>query len=104
MIDKKHLGKMMKKFRTEKDITLEKLAEQSDITAVHLSNLESGRHIPQIETLVNILNALGINFATLIDDSDNDAVVTDALFQHIKNLKDDDIETLTYILSNLKKE
>ena len=104
MIDKKHLGKMIKKFRTQKGLTLEKLAEQSDITAVHLSNLESGRHMPQTETLVNILNSLGINFSTLVDISAEEKALTNAMFHYITNLTDSDIDTMTYILSNLRKE
>lgn len=58
-IDKKLVGDRIKRRRKAAGLTQEALAEQIELSKNHLSNIERGRYLPTIETLMMICNALG---------------------------------------------
>jgi len=58
-IDKKMVGGRIKRRRKVAGITQEELAEQIGLSKNHLSNIERGRYLPTIETLLMICDALG---------------------------------------------
>lgn len=62
----KHIGKNIKKHRTEKGMTQDQLAEKLNVTRQAISNWETGKTQPGIETLTTIATHLGISVETLI--------------------------------------
>lgn len=52
------LGAKIKEFRTAKELTLEKLAELSELSPRHISRIENGDSYPQGKSLEKILYAL----------------------------------------------
>ena len=59
-IDYMLLGKRLAKIRKEKQLTQAGLAEKTDLTNNHISNIENSHSIPSLETLVKICEALKI--------------------------------------------
>lgn len=59
MIDYKFLGSQIKAIRLQRKITQEKLAEAAGVGVTHISHIETGNSIPSLQTLVDIINALG---------------------------------------------
>ena len=66
------IGKNIRKFRTDKGLSLEKLAEISLISSNHLGLIERGVKIPGLDTLEKISNSLGVSIIDLLHDSLND--------------------------------
>ncbi len=58
-IDKKLVGNRIKRRRKAAGLTQEALAEQIGLSKNHLSNIERGRYLPTIETMLMICDALG---------------------------------------------
>ena len=57
------IGKKLKELRTQNGLTLEELANRSELTKGFLSQLERDLTSPNISALENILEALGTNLA-----------------------------------------
>lgn len=58
-IDKKLVGNRIKRRRKAAGLTQEALAEQVGLSKNHLSNIERGRYLPMIETMLMVCDALG---------------------------------------------
>lgn len=68
-VDYKALGKRIKIARINKDITQEVVAEKIDITASHMSNIETGKTKVSLPVLINIANALSVTVDELLCDN-----------------------------------
>lgn len=70
---KKKLGKKIKQIRKSRNLTQEELSELIEIEVPSLSNIETGKFAPSIETLQKLSNALNVGlwefylFNTLTD-------------------------------------
>jgi len=60
------LGKHIRKRRKEKNLTLEQLAEQLDVSTTFIGQIERGKGVPSLETLVKIANVLEISTDSLL--------------------------------------
>lgn len=58
MADYKKVGAQIRKFRLEKRMTQEQLAEAVGVGTTHISHIETGHTIPSMQTFVDIVNAL----------------------------------------------
>lgn len=65
------VGKNIKAFREENKLSQEKLAETLNVTRQAISNWETGKTEPDIETLHNISVALGVTVEELIYGKDS---------------------------------
>ena len=61
------LGARIKALRLERDLQQRQLAEKADLTPSMVSQIESGRLTPSLNTLGRIAAALGVPIATLFD-------------------------------------
>ena len=68
MNDTKQFGKNLRRFRKEKGMTLEVMAEHLGISAVYLSELERGNKLPKLTTFVEIANRLSLSADYLLSD------------------------------------
>lgn len=57
---KRALGKKIKNFRKEKNLTQEKLSELINIETPSLSNIETGKYAPSTETLQKLSDVLNV--------------------------------------------
>ncbi len=86
-IDKKLVGNRIKRRRKAAGLTQEALAEQIGLSKNHLSNIERGRYLPTIETMLMICDSLGqtpdYNLIGKISPE------TDRISQMVKRLSED---------------
>jgi len=68
----KIVGRQIKKYRKQQDMTQFDLAVKSNMEENALQRIETGRTNPSIKTLLKIVNALGIEFKELFDFPDED--------------------------------
>ena len=83
------IGKNIKKFRLEKKLRQEDLAEKTELSSNYIGMVERGEKIPSLETFVKILNALEISADMVL----NDVVDTAYIVKH--SLIDDKLSNLS---------
>ena len=66
LLDYKTIGKQIKIERIKQDLTQEKVAELSDISVPHLSNIERGVTKVGLPTLIKIVNVLHVSIDFLL--------------------------------------
>lgn len=64
-----YVGKRIKRFRTVRGWSQEKLALQAEINTAFLGHLERGLKVPTVTTLKKITDALGITLSEFFDDN-----------------------------------
>lgn len=69
------LGLKIKNLRQIKNLTQEELADRCELTKGYISQLENDLTTPSIETLKDLLNALGTTFGEFFDESDETQIV-----------------------------
>lgn len=67
-MDQKAIGRRIKAARERKGMTQEELAEEVDLSPMHVSVIERGVKLPKLETLINIANALDVSADVLLQD------------------------------------
>lgn len=60
------VGGNLRRLRTRRGLSLERLAKQSGVSRAMLGQIETGKSVPTIALLWKVANALGVPFATLI--------------------------------------
>lgn len=65
-MDYKLLGENIKKYRKRAGLTQEKLAEEVNCSNSHIGQIESGRGVPSLNTVLLIANALGVTVDQLV--------------------------------------
>lgn len=74
------IGKNIRKYRLMKKLRQEDLAEKADLSINYIGAIERGEKIPSLETLLVIINALGVSAdMILVDVIDTGYVVKDSL-------------------------
>lgn len=62
------IGRNIRKFRQEKKLRQEDLAEKTGLSTNYIGVIERGEKIPSLETLIYILNALGVSADLVMRD------------------------------------
>lgn len=62
------IGKRIKSFRTQKKMTLDRLANETGCSIDYLKSIETGKEIPPVGTLLQISRALHIDSEDLLED------------------------------------
>ena len=73
-MDQKAIGKRIKSAREKKGLTQEQLAEQVNLSPMHISVIERGNKLPRLETLINIANVLDVSADILLQDVANNQI------------------------------
>lgn len=94
------IGAKIKRLRLSNQLTLEELANRSELTKGFLSQLERDLTSPSIATLENILEALGTNLKNFFSEDEDEQIVfsKDDFFE---NTQDD--YKISYIIPNAQK-
>ena len=69
------IGAKIKRLRLSNQLTLEELANRSELTKGFLSQLERDLTSPSIATLENILEALGTNLKDFFSEDEDEQIV-----------------------------
>ncbi len=67
------IGEKIKSLRTLKEISIEELAERTELTVEQIRRIEENVDIPSLAPLVKIARVLGVRLGTFLDDQDNEA-------------------------------
>lgn len=70
-IDYQLIGKRIKQYRKDANLTQEKLAEQLNYSTGYISQIERGLTRPNLDTIAIICNALGCDISTLLKHTNN---------------------------------
>ena len=73
-MDQKAIGKRIKSAREKKGLTQEQLAEQVNLSPMHISVIERGNKLPRLETLIKIANVLDVSADTLLQEVVNNQI------------------------------
>ncbi len=66
-MDQSKIGAFIKKLRNEKDLNQEKLAEQFGVSRRTVSRWETGRNMPDLAILMEIVDYFDVDFKELLD-------------------------------------
>lgn len=69
------IAQNLRELRTERGLSLGKLAAQCDVSKVMLSQIERGDANPTINTLMKISTGLGVPYSTLLEQREPEATV-----------------------------
>lgn len=102
------LGKKINYVRKQKKMTSEKLAELCDVNAGHIRQIEAGTRLPSFRLFVEICNSLMVSPNYLLEQdliaSEDYEEKYKSIFQKVKKLTPDQIETLDYLLDAVIKK
>lgn len=87
-MDARAVGRRIKSAREEKGLTQESLAALVDLSPTHVSVIERGLKVPNLDTFVALANALDVSADTLLVDVVDHAAqtVTCELWEQIARL------------------
>ncbi|MEV2908461.1 helix-turn-helix transcriptional regulator [Paenibacillus larvae] len=66
MIDKKKFGAAIKTKRKERKMTQQEVSDVTGLSRNYISDLESGRYLPSVETLISLALPLSLDLNTLL--------------------------------------
>ena len=99
----KIIGKRIQEFRKKKGMTQDELSEIIDISPHYLSALERGIYNIKLETLVKILNTLGISadevFCDVVDKSS--AISASRLSERLEALPTEEQERILAVVDTM---
>lgn len=98
MTDYKSLGKRIKDIRLSKKITQKELAHNANITDRYMSNIETGKCKTSIETVISIVNALGVSLDNVFYDSLDNVSTNNTV--NSKTVYDKEVKELLKDLNN----
>ncbi|MEL7624216.1 MAG: helix-turn-helix transcriptional regulator [Clostridiales bacterium] len=95
-MDRKALGLRLAIARKESGYTSERLAQECDVSAVYIRQIESGKHQPSITTLVKLGNALHRSLDYFVQDSMewNELNTLTGIAERCKTLTPEQIKTI----------
>ena len=71
MVDETQLGKRIQHYRTSKGLTLQDLAEKTQVQpGAILSKIENSEKAPPVSTLINIAKALNIGISDIFGETE----------------------------------
>ena len=83
----KTIGASIRKYRREKSLTIEKLAEKVVVTPKFLGDIERGKKFPSIKTLIKIANSLDVSIDCLLSKEviRNKPIVINEIAKNLQN-------------------
>lgn len=99
------IGRNIKKYRVEKKLRQEDLAEKTNLSANYIGMVERGKKIPSLETFISILNALEISADMVLADvlKQGYIVKNSLLEEDMKKLSWEDRERIYLVVETLIK-
>ena len=103
-IDYEGIGKMIKTYRTDKNMSQEELSKKVYVSANHISYIETAVRKPSLDMIVAIANALEVSADDLLIDSleHTSSSIGRELHTMLSDCNHDEMEMLTRTLQFLK--
>ena len=93
------IGKKIKELRTKLSLTQNELADRCDLTKGYISQIENDLTSPSINTLTDILTALGVNLKDFFNDDEEQIIYKkDDYFKKVR-----ETESITWLVPNSQK-
>ena len=99
------IGKNIRKYRLMRKLRQEDLAEKADLSINYVGAIERGEKTPSLESLISIINALGVSAdMILVDVLDNGYLVKDSLLaQKLDKLSAEDRSQIYDVIDTMTK-
>lgn len=97
------LGRRVRHFRMEKDLTQERLAELCGLSSKYISDLERGKANVTVTVLDKVATALGITSTDLLDnehEAERELLVKE-ISQFLEKAEDEKVKTLYKIMKGI---
>ena len=95
------IGNKIKNLRQLKNLTQEELADRCELTKGYISQLENDLTSPSIETLKDLLNALGTTFGEFFEETSQNTQVVFKKDEYIE--KQTDATTIKWLVPSAQK-
>lgn len=93
------IGRKIKELRTKLSLTQNELADRCDLTKGYISQIENDLTSPSINTLIDILTALGVNLKDFFNDDEEQIIYKkDDYFKKVR-----ETESITWLVPNSQK-
>ena len=104
-LDYKDIGLRIKRFRMDKGLSQEELANAVLINSRHISNIENGRRYPSLELIVTIANTLDVTSDDLLTGNLNRSSSTAGSEVHrlLLDCNDNEMKMLIRVLQFAKE-
>lgn len=100
---RKIIGDSIRRFRTDKKYSTEKLAELSDTDYSSINQIENGKQNPKSYTLYKILHCLDINILDeILVRSSKRADLEELISRRIKMMSEEELQALQIFIENFK--
>ena len=102
-MDFSSIGKNIRKFRLEKKLRQEDLAERSGLSANYVGMVERGEKIPSLETFIGIIKALGVSADMVLTDvvETGYLVKSSMLLDQLEHLSAEDREKIYDVIETM---
>lgn len=99
------IGKNIRKYRLMRKLRQEDLAEKADLSINYVGAIERGEKTPSLESLISIINALGVSADMILADVlDNGYLVKDSLLaQKLDKLPAEDRSQIYDVIDTMIK-
>lgn len=100
-MDLKSIGINIKKYRIEKGLSQEKLAEMTDLSPNYISMIERAVKTPSLTTLINIANALDVTTDMILYDVLNEhyQIKSSLVFDKVSKLSEEEQNRIYNIIN-----
>jgi len=71
MTEKNRMGEKITRVRESRSLTVQDLADRTELRVELIRQIESGELIPSLSPLIKIARVLGVRLGTFLDDADN---------------------------------
>lgn len=97
------IGKNIRKYRQQKKLRQEDLAEKTGLSTNYIGAVERGEKIPSLETLIEIINVLEISADLVLADvvSTGYMVRTSLLSEKLETVSDTDRQRIFAVIDTL---
>lgn len=105
-MNNKALGKRIQKYRLEKDLTAEKMAEDIEMSTSMIREIERGNKLPSLPTFVKIANYLKVSADELLCDSVDCGtyISSGEIKDELAGLSADDVSMIKTVVSAMIEE
>jgi len=99
------IGKNIRKYRTQKKLRQDELAEKTDLSTNYIGMVERGEKIPALDTFLKIANALEVSADMLLADVlyNNYTIKDSLLAEKLDKLTSDDREKIYDVIDTMIK-
>ena len=100
-IDFKKIGQRIQKYRLQKNLTQDQVAEATGISQKHLSRIEQGYHNPRFDMIIQIAKALNVPVDAFAKDLSDDNV--DLFLENIRpDIEKLNVKKMEYLKKSIK--